>query len=57
MNIRVVIEPHERREAIEAYRQWLSPEQDKEIEDAPDGALVFIERVNGSTTIRIVEEG
>ena len=57
MNIRVVIEPHERYEALEAYRQWLTPEQYDEISEAPEGALIFIDRDGGKTTVRIIEEG
>ncbi len=43
MNIRVFIEPHERHEAMEAYRQWLTVEQESEIDDAPDSAIICLE--------------
>lgn len=53
----VWIEPHERYEAIEAYRERLSPEQISEIEDAPETALIQL-RLNGAeTNLMIVEEG
>lgn len=57
MNIQVVIEPHERGPALEAYRQWLTVEQEAEIRDAGEGALIFLYRDNGKTTVNIVEEG
>jgi len=57
MNILVVIEPHERVEALEAYRQWLSLEQETEIIDAPDSALIRLARSNGKTTVQVIEEG
>ena len=57
MNIQVYIEPHERDEALEAYRQWLTIEQEKQIKDAPDEALIRLIRVEGKTTVNVIEEG
>ncbi len=57
MNIQVFIEPHERHEALEAYRQWLTPEQENEIEEAPESALIRLDRSNGKTVIQVIEEG
>lgn len=44
----IFIEPHERREAIEAYRDWLTNEQIDKIDEAPESALVQL--VFGITT-------
>ena len=57
MNIQVFIEPHERGEALEAYRRWLTTAQEGEIKDAPDSALVRLVRANGVTTVTVIEEG
>ena len=38
MNIQIVIEPHERYEALEAYRRWLTVEQENEIRDAAESS-------------------
>jgi hypothetical protein len=55
----VFIEPHERYEAVEAYRDRLSPEQIDEIADAPDGAIVQLRFGVGATgtQVTIIEEG
>ncbi len=55
----VFIEPHERFEAIEAYRDRLTPEQIEEVMAAPDGALVQLSfglGIEGSRVI-VIEEG
>lgn len=55
----VFIEPHERHEAIEAYKDRLTPEDVDQILDAPDEALISL-RFGGSlpaTMITIFEEG
>lgn len=57
MNIQVVIEPHERLEALEAYKDWLTPEQREQIEDAPESALIGLNRINRETFVHIIEEG
>jgi len=57
MNIKIFIEPHERHEAIEEYRQWLSPEQEDEIDEAPDSAIIILDRSNGKTVVQVIEEG
>lgn len=57
MKMEVFIEPHERAEALEAYRQWLRPDQEQEIEDAPESAVVCLSRTNWQTTITVIEEG
>lgn len=55
----VFIEPHERFEAVEAYRDRLTPEQIDEVTDAPDGALVQLNFGIGieGTRVIIIEEG
>ncbi len=59
MTAAVFIEPHERFEAIEAYRDRLTPEQVEQVADAPDGAIVQLRFGIGSadTRIIIIEEG
>jgi len=57
VNVQVFIEPHERFEAMEAYRQWLTIRQQAEIEDAPESAIICLRRVNGVTEVQIIEEG
>jgi len=59
MNVLVFIEPHERFEAVEAYRQRLTPAQIREITDAPDGALVQLNFGVGieGTRVIVIEEG
>ncbi len=57
MNIGVIIEPHERHEALEAYRDWLTPEQVAEIENAPEGSLIMLQRVDRKTNVQVIEEG
>lgn len=57
MNIQVVIEPHERHEALEAYKDWLAPDQLEQIDDAPEGALIHLTRIEGATLVRIIPEG
>lgn len=55
----VFIEPHERSEAIQAYKDRLTSDQIERIEDAPEGALIrliFGVGVTG-TTMTIIEEG
>jgi hypothetical protein len=59
MNAMIFIEPHERFEAIEAYRDRLTQEQIDEIEEAPEGALVQLNfgiTVPGAKVI-VIEEG
>ena len=55
----VFIEPHERREAIEAYRDRLTPAQIDEIDDAPEGAIVQLNFGLGieGTRLIVIEEG
>ena len=55
----VFIEPHERYEAIEAYRDRLTPEQIEEVADAPEGALVQLNFGLGiaGTRVIVIEEG
>lgn len=59
MNTVVFIEPHERFEAVEAYKDRLTPEQMDEVTEAPEGALVqlnFGVGVDGTHVI-VIEEG
>lgn len=58
MQATIYIEPHERNEAVEAYAQWLSLEQREQISDAPEGALIRIDRSDGKTVaVVVIEEG
>lgn len=53
----VFIEQHERFEAVEAYKDRLTPEQVDEILDADESALVRLDIRNGKTEVMIIEEG
>lgn len=55
----IFIEPSERYQAVEAYKDRLTDEQISEIFDAPDGAIVQLKFGVGSagTEIAIIEEG
>jgi len=54
----VFIEPHERFEAIEAYRDRLTEDQIGDIQEAPDTALICIEYgVFGAAKVTVIEEG
>ena len=55
----IFIEPHERFEAIEAYKDRLTPKQIEEVNEAPDGALVQLNFGLGIAGARviIIEEG
>jgi hypothetical protein len=55
----IFIEPHERIEALEAYRGWLTADQERQISDAPEGALIGLKRdmMARTTVVTVVEEG
>ena len=55
----VSIEPHERYEAVEAYRQRLTQAQIEEVTNAPEGAIVQLNFGVGidGTKVVIIEEG
>ena len=55
MIVHVLIAPQERYEAMEAYRQWLTAEQENEIKDAPEGAYIRLCRDRGDTSVIIME--
>ena len=61
MNVRVFIEPHERIEAMEAYRDWLTPAQIDTIMDAPEGSMFALSMTSleGVRTcdLTVIEEG
>ena len=59
MQALVFIEPHERYEAAEAYKDRLTPEQIEEITEAPEGAIVQLNFGVGieGTRVLIIEEG
>jgi hypothetical protein len=59
MNAMIFIHPHERGEAIEAYRDRLTPEQIDEIRDAPEDALVQLNFgiTAPGTKVIVIEEG
>lgn len=52
----VFIEPHERFEALDAYRSRLTASQIDEIEDAPESALIVL-RFGADTHVLVIEEG
>lgn len=55
----VFIEPHERFEAVEAYKDRLTPEQIEEVTEAPEGAIIQLNFGVGieGTRVIIIEEG
>lgn len=59
--IAIWIEPHERQEAIDAYRQRLSDKQIEQIEEAPESALIQLQmNICGDpniSSVLVVEEG
>jgi hypothetical protein len=59
MKAMVFIEPHERYEAVEAYRQRLTQTQVEEVTNAPEGAMVQLNFGVGidGTQVIIIEEG
>lgn len=52
----VFIQPHERAEAMEAYRDWLTPNQIDEIMDAAETAIIMLVRGASGTRVQIIEE-
>jgi hypothetical protein len=56
MKIEVYILPHERSEAIEAYRDRLTPGEIETIENAPDDEIIVVNFCHGKRT-EIVFEG
>lgn len=55
----VFIEQHERFDAVEAYKDRLTPEQIDTILEAPDSALIQIRFGigNPATEVMVIEEG
>ncbi len=55
----VFIEPHERHEAVEAYKDRLSQDQIEQIEEAPEDAIIQIRWGIGSaeTVVTVICEG
>jgi len=55
----IFIEPHERDEAIVAYKERLTPEQVQQIKDAPESAIINLRYGIGESgiTVVILEEG
>jgi len=56
MLIAIEIAPHERRDAIEAYRRHLTDEQVSEIEDAPEENWITLHMGGGPTRVTIVRK-
>ena len=54
MNFTIYIEPHERHEALDAYRDRLTQDQIDEIADADDGARIKLEISGGETTVTVM---
>lgn len=57
MITRVFIEPHERQEAVDAYREVLTAEQIAEILDAPDEALLSLKIDALGAQVVVIPEG
>lgn len=59
MIVAIFIEPHERYEAVEAYRDRLTPEQLEQIEEAPENARIKLTFGIGyaDTVVTIIPEG
>jgi len=57
MTVNIWIEPHERGEAIEAYKDWLSIDQIEEIENAAEGALIQLVHNEFGTTVNVHRGG
>lgn len=59
MIVSVFIEPHERAEALEAYKERLSVNDVEIIDDAPEGAIVKVDfrTYPLPNRITIIEEG
>lgn len=55
MLVSIYVEPHERYEAIEAYRDRLTAELIAEIEDAPDGARIRLQFGGGPSRVTVLE--
>jgi hypothetical protein len=53
----VYIEPNERYEAVEAYKDRLSETQIETILEAPEGALIRIQMDGQRAQVQIIEEG
>ncbi len=53
----IYIEPHERQEALIAYRDRLTNAQAEQIEDAPDGALIQLTIIGPGVLVTVIEEG
>lgn len=53
----VFIEPHERYEALEAYKDRLSQDQIEQIEEAPESALIRLEIGGEQTIVTVILEG
>lgn len=53
MKIMIYIAPHERNEAIEAYRECLTDAQVNQIEEAPEGAGVQL-TFTDTTEIKVI---
>lgn len=54
----VFIEPHERHEAVEAWKDRLTPEQIDEIDDAPETALIRLYAIGPDILrVQVIEEG
>jgi len=56
MKIQVYIMPHERREAIEAYRDRLTATEVEAIENAPDDQIIIVNFCAGKPTEFVFEE-
>lgn len=56
MVVDVYILPHERREALEAYDDWLTGDQVEQIKGAPENAPILLRRHLGVTTVQILED-
>ncbi len=53
----VFIEPHERYEALEAYKDRLTEGQIDQINEAPEGAIIQLKFDGTGTRVIVIEEG
>ncbi len=53
----VYVEPHERYDAIDTYKDRLRPDQVEQIEEAPETAIILIQFGEGPTVVTVIEEG
>lgn len=56
MLVTIHIAPHERQEAIDAYRKHLTDPQVSQIEDAPEGSWITLALGGGPTRVTVEDD-